>query len=354
MLRFYSLAGRAMAGAAVLIALSACDLPFGLGTPSTRALEGGAEAGLRGSSFEMTGTYTGAGVSLPVQVASGARTSSPALAPVSDTTWTIDLQLSRPGAQHITVTGTNLKVEVVVVGGAAYFRGHQFLADHMGTDPLSQDLVKAAGNAWWKGSAGQVPQLKDLTDGATFRATFLGSAVTQRTDHVTVDGVDAVELSGARADVFIAVQAPYSLVRVHLNKKVVIDGISDGDFKYGNFDKDFGIAAPKDVIDFSNLSTLPPIYTVVSVDTSGCLTPCVVSALLKNLGGMTAAVAKSTVTFTMTDSVSKRVLGTCSAQVSPDVGYNATTTVTCTFANLDLQQANAATVTATADNPGRA
>jgi hypothetical protein len=353
-LRSYSPAGRAVAGAAVLIALAACDLPFGLGTPSTRALESGAEAGLRGSSFEMTGTYTGAGVSLAVQVASGARTSSPAPAPVSDTTWTIDLQLSRPGAQHITVSGTNLKVEVVVVGGAAYFRGHQFLADHMGTDPLSQDLVKAAGNAWWKGSAGQVPQLKELTDGATFRATFLGSAVTQRTDHVTVDGVDAVELSGARADVYIAAQAPYSLVRVHMNEKVVIDGISDGDFKYGNFDKDFGVAAPKDVIDFSNLSTLPPIYTVVSVDTSGCLTPCVVSALLKNLGGMTAAVAKSTVTFTMTDSVSKRVLGTCSAQVSPDIGYNATTTVTCTFANLDLQQANAATVTATADNPGRA
>jgi hypothetical protein len=353
-LRSYSPAGRAAAGAAVLIALAACDLPFGLGTPSTRALESGAEAGLRGSSFEMTGTYTGAGVSLAVQVASGARTSSPAPAPVSDTTWTIDLQLSRPGAQHITVSGTNLKVEVVVVGGAAYFRGHQFLADHMGTDPLSQDLVKAAGNAWWKGSAGQVPQLKELTDGATFRATFLGSAVTQRTDHVTVDGVDAVELSGARADVFIAAQAPYSLVRVHMNEKVVIDGISDGDFKYGNFDKDFGVAAPKDVIDFSNLSTLPPIYTVVSVDTSGCLTPCVVSALLKNLGGMTAAVAKSTVTFTMTDSVSKRVLGNCSAQVSPDIGYNATTTVTCTFANLDLQQANAATVTATADNPGRA
>jgi hypothetical protein len=353
-LRSYSPAGRAAAGAALLIALAACDLPFGLGTPSTRALEGGAEAGLRASSFEMTGTYTGAGVSLPVHVASGARTGSPAPAPASDTTWTVDLQLNRPGAQHITVSGTNLKVEVVVVGGAAYFRGHQFLADHMGTDPLSQDLVKAAGNAWWKGSAGQVPQLRDLTDGATFRATFLGPAVTQRTDHVTVDGIDAVELSGARADVFIAAQAPYNLMRVHMNKKVVIDGISDGDFKYGNFDKDFGIAAPKDVFDFSNLSTLPPIYTVLSVDASRCSTPCVVSALLKNLGGMSAAVAKSTVTFTMTDSVSKRVLGACSAQVSPDVGYNATTTVTCTFANLDVQQANAATVTATADNPGRA
>jgi hypothetical protein len=344
----------AVVGAAILIAVVSCDLPFGLGTPSTRSLEGGAEAGLKGSSFEMAGTYTGAGVSLPVQVASGARTSSPAPAPASDTTWTIDLQIARPGAQHITVSGTNVKVEAIVIGGAAYFRGHQFLADHMGTDPLSQDLVKAAGNAWWKGSAGQVPQLQDLTDGPTFRATFLGPAVTRRTDHVTVDGVDAVELSGARADVFIAASAPYNLLRLQMNKKVVIDGISDGDFKYSNFGNDFGIVAPTDVIDFSNLSTLPPIYTVLSVDTSGCSSPCVVSALLKNLGGTAAAVARSTVTFTMIDSVSKRVLGTCSAPVTSDVGYNATTTVTCTFANLDIQQANAATVTATADNPGRA
>ena len=335
------------------MALSACDLPFGLGTPSTRALETGAEAGLRGSSFEMTGTYTGAGVSLPVRTASGARIGSPPPAPASDTTWTIDLQIARPGNQHIAVSGKNLKVEAVIIGGVAYFRGQQFLADHMGTDPLSQDLVKAAGNAWWKGSASEVPALPDLTGGATFRATFLGPAVTQRTDHVTVDGIDAVELSGARADVYIAAQDPYSLLRVHLNKKVVIDGISEGDFKYSNFGKDFGIAAPSNVIDFSNLSTLPPIYTVLSVDTSGCLSPCVVSALLKNLGGMTAAAARSTVTFTMTDSVSKRVVGTCSAQVTADVGYNATTTVSCTFANLDLQQASAATVTATANNPGR-
>jgi hypothetical protein len=93
---------------------------------------------------------------------------------------------------------------------------------------------------------------------------------------------------------------------------------------------------------------------VLSVDASGCQSPCVVSAVLKNLGGTAPAAARSTVTFTVTDSVSKRVLGKCSIQVATDVGYNATTTVTCTFANLDVQQANAATVTAAADNPGRA
>ena len=37
----------------------------------------------------------------------------------------------------------------------------------------------------------------------------------------------------------------------------------------------------------------------------------------------------------------------------PDVKYNATTTVTCSIANVTAQQSNAATVTATPDNPGR-
>jgi hypothetical protein len=39
--------------------------------------------------------------------------------------------------------------------------------------------------------------------------------------------------------------------------------------------------------------------------------------------------------------------------VEQDVGYNATTVVTCTIAGLTAQQENAAIVTATAENPGR-
>jgi len=181
-------------------------------------------------------------------------------------------------------------------------------------------------------------------------ATFLGSAATQRTDHQPVGGLDAVELSGARADVFIASASPYQLLRVHLKKGVVVDGISDADLKYSNVDHDFKISAPTDVIDFGNLSTLPPIYTVISVDTSGCGSPCVVSAKLKNLGGMTGASAPSTITFAMNDAANGQALGSCQARVQPDVGYNATTTVSCTIAG---QATNAAVVTATADNPGR-
>jgi hypothetical protein len=239
----------------------------------------------------------------------------------------------------------------------AYFRGNQFLSQHMGSDPLSRNLVRVAGNAWWKGStlgSGLVPRLPDLTDGKSFRSTFLGTAVTQRTDHVSVSGLDAVELSGPRADVFVASNPPYRLLRVQLKKGVVVDGVSDADLRFINFDKDFRIAVPADVIDFSNLSTLPPIYTVVSVDTSGCGSPCVVSALVKNLGGKREARAPSTITFTMIDAASKRTVGSCQVQVQPDVGYNATTTVSCTISRVSGQSVNAAIVSATPDNPGGA
>jgi hypothetical protein len=319
-------------GVAVLGVLSACDLPFSLGQPSTRALENGAAGTLTAAkSFEITGSYS----------ESGDR-------------WSIDLQVARPATEHLAVTKADLKLEAIIVGNDAYFRGTQFLSQHMGSDPLSRNLVKAAGNAWWKGSAGNVPRLLDLTEGSNFRSTFLGTNLSQRSDHATVDGLDAVDLSGPRADVFVAANPPYRVLRVRLKRGVVIDGISEADLRFNNFDRDFRIAAPADVIDFSNLSTLPPIYTVLSVDTSGCSSPCVVSALLKNLGGMSAAQALSTITFTMKDAATGGAVGSCETQVTPDVGYNATTTVACTIGAVTGQQVNAATVTATADNPGRA
>lgn len=321
-----------MAAAAGLIALAACDAPLGLGLPTTRALENGAADTLSAAkSFEIKGSYAESG-----------------------DLWSIDMQIARRDHEHVVVSGATVSVEAIVLGKDAYFRGQVFLYQHMGSDPLSRNLVKAAGNAWWRGSASNAPQLPDLTDASAFRSTFLGPAVTQRTDHVSVGGVDAVNLSGLRADVFIAAEPPYHLLRVRMKKGVAIDGLSEGDLRFDNFNGSFGIAAPTDVIDFSNLSTLPPIYTVVSVDTSGCGSPCVVSALVKNLGGMQGAPAPSTITFTMTAAASGNVIGSCRAQVTPDVGYNATTTVSCTIGNQSGQQGNAAIVTAVADNPGHA
>ena len=328
-----------MAGAAAVVALSACDAPFNLGQPSTRALENGAAGTLTAAkSFEIIGSYSESG-----------------------DPWSIDLQVVRPATQHVTVSKADLKLEAIIFKDpagsgptdAAYFRGNQYLSQHMGSDPNSRNLVKAAGNAWWKGPTGGVPRLPDFTDGSSFRATFLGPAVAQRFDHVSMDGVDAVNLSGPRADVFVATAPPYRLLRVRMKKGAAVDGINDADFKFSNFGRDFQITVPTDVIDFSNLSTLPPIYTVVSVDTSKCTSTCVVSALLKNLGGKLNARAPSTIMFNMVDAASKQTVGSCQAQVKPDVGYNATTTVSCTISALS-GQVNAAIVTATPDNPGHA
>jgi hypothetical protein len=320
-----------LVGVVMVAGLSACDLPFGLGLPTTRSLEAGATGTLvAADSFEITGSYT-----------------------EGSNRWSIDLQLSRPGSQHVMVTTADIKLEAIILGSHAYFRGQQFLSTHMGSDLVARSFVKAAGNGWWKGAAGHVPELTELTDGNAFRSTFLGQAVTQRADHVSVDGIDAVRLSGARGDVFITAQAPYRVLRLRLKQGVVVDGIRDADLRFVNYNRDFKTVAPADVIDFSNLSTLPPIYTVVSVDTSGCGAPCTVSALLKNLGGLIHAQAPSTITFTMVDTASRQVLGSCRTQVVPDVAYNATTTVSCSIANVTAQQSTAAIVTATPDNPGR-
>src|SRR6266511_3567840 len=202
--------------------------------------------------------------------------------------WTIDLQLESPDRRHLKVRSATDEVEAITIGPDAYFRGKAFLSAHLGSDAQAQNLARVAGNAWWKDSAG-------------------------------------------RADVYIASAPPYRLLRVHLRDSVVVDGISDADLEFRNVDRTFGITAPRDVIDFGNLSTLPPLYTAVSVDTSACSTTCIVSARLKNLGGTTAASAPSIVTFTMTDPTTRQVIGTCETVIQPDVGYNSTTTASCTI-----------------------
>ena len=309
-----------------MLIASACN-PFGL--PATRALEDGA-AGMLSSarSFEITGQYEAGG-----------------------SVWTLDLQLVRPATRHVVITTpSGESVEAIIVGSEAYFRGKEFLAQHLGDNPLTPSLVNAAGSGWWKDQAALAPSLPDFTNGAAFRATFLGSAASTRTDNQSVEGMDAVELSGQRADVYIASAPPFRLLRVHLRSGAAVDGIRFADLHYSNFDKDFKVVAPTDVIDFANLSTLPPIYNVVSIDVSACASPCVVSAKLKNLGGTAVALGPSTVDFTMSDPVSGGSIGTCAATVQPDVGYNGTTSVSCT---MNAAAVNAAVVTASVNNPGR-
>lgn len=321
---------RASVAAAVLVALSACDLPFGLGLPAIRALNSGAGDSLDAAkSFRIAGTYSEASVP-----------------------WKIDLEVARPRTEHLLVSSKNVNLEAIITDHGSYFRGRQFLASNMGSDPYSQSLVQAEGDAWWTGFPAASPELPDFTTGGGLRSTFLGTAVTSRTDHVPVGGVPAIELSGRRADVFLSEAPPYRVLRLHMYPGATVDGISDADFTYSDYGRDFAIAAPSGALDFADLSTLPPIYTVVSVDTSACGSPCLVAASLKNLGGKAGSRGPSVVTFTMTDPQTTSVLGTCKVPVQPDVGHSATTTVSCTISGVNGADHNAAVVTAAADNSG--
>ena len=319
-------------GAVALIALAACDLPFALGQPTIRALNSGAGDSLDAArSFRISGSYTESSIS-----------------------WTIDLELARPNTEHVLLTSNNVSLEAIITDHGSYFRGRQFLASNLGSDPASQSLLQAAGDAWWTGLAAPGPVFPDFTNGGGLKATFLGTAVTSRTDQVSVDGVPAVELSGPRGNVYLGEAPPYRVLRVHMYPGAVVDGISGADFIYSDYGRDFAIAAPSGALDFADQSTLPPIYTVVLVDTSVCGTTCVVAAMLKNLGGKSPARAPSTVTFTMTDPQTSSVLGTCRVAVQPDVGHSATTTVSCAIGGVSGTDHNAAVVTALADNPGLA
>jgi hypothetical protein len=322
--------GRTLVAAAAVVALAACDLPFGLGSPTIRALNSGAADGLDAAgSFRIAGAYR-----------------------EEATQWKIDLELARPRTEHVLLSSATFSLEAIITDHGSYFRGRQFLAANMGSDPYSQSLVQAAGDAWWTGLTAPAPVFPDFTSGSGFRATFLGTAVSSRTDHVSVGGVPAVELSGRRADVFISDAPPYRVLRVHMYPGAVVDGISHADFTYADYGRDFGIAPPSGALDFADQSTLPPIYTVINVDTSACGSPCVVAASLKNLGGKTSSRGPSVVTFTMTDPQSNSVLGKCTALVQPDVGHSATTTVSCTVGGVNGADHNAALVTAAADNSG--
>jgi hypothetical protein len=323
---------RTLVAAAALVTLAACDLPFGLGSPTIRALNSGAGDSLdAAASLRISGQYREASMA-----------------------WKIDLQLVRPSTEHVLLSSKNVNLEAIITDHGSYFRGRQFLAANMGSDPYSQSLVQAAGDAWWTGVSATAPELPEFTKGAGLKAAFLGTAVTSRTDHIFVGGVPAVELSGRRADVFLSEAPPYRVLRVHMHAGAVIDGISDADFTYTDYGGDFGIAAPSGALDFADQSTLPPIYTVVSVDTSACGSPCMVAASLKNLGGKTRARGPSTVTFTLTDPQTNSVLGTCKVPVQPDVGHSATTTASCAIGGVNGADHNAAVVTATADNSGLA
>src|SRR5258708_5152038 len=219
--------GKAALAAAALVALAACDLPFGLGLPTVRELNSGAGDSLDAArSFRISGSYA-----------------------ELSTAWTVDLELVRPKTEHVLLSSKDANLEAIITDHGPYFRGRQFLASNLGSDPYSQSLVQAAGDSWWTGLATLAPQLPDFTNGGGFRATFLGTAVTSRTDHVSVGGAPAVELTGPRADVFLDEAPPPPWLTLNIHPSPSYSHVSNANFTYTAFGCDFGVAPPCHALD---------------------------------------------------------------------------------------------------------
>ena len=321
-----------LTGFAMVLIVSACEPPLGLGLPTVRELESGGIARLASAkSLEVAGSYLELGDA-----------------------WDVDVQVVRAGAKHVLAARSGVHVEAILIGKDGYFRSQELLAQQLNGDPASRSLATAAGNAWWKGLVSSAPSLSDFTDSDKVKATFINADLVSRRDHVPESGLDTAELSGPRADVYVNEAAPHELVRLRMAPGATVDGITRADLRFSHYGADFNIVAPPSVINFADLSTLPPNYTVLSVDASGCGSPCVVRAAVKNLGGKTGAKAPSTIRFDMTDLASGAVTSTCTATVVPDIDYNTTTTVSCTISGGAGVDFGAAKVVATPINPGHA
>jgi hypothetical protein len=323
---------RGLLAVVAVLSLAACEVPLGLDQASTPELENGAIAAVASArSLEIAGPYTESGEP-----------------------WKIDLQVSRPSSKRMVLESKSFRLEAIVIGGTAYFRSPELMAARLAAGQTTPGAAVAVGQGWWRGAmaAGPPPALADFTDSSKLKTTFLNSALVARHDHVAMAGADTAELSGPLADVYIREAAPHDLIRLHMKSSTTVDGIAKADFLFSHYGADFGIVAPAEVVDFADLSTLPPNYTVLSVDGSGCGSPCQVNASVKNLGGRTGAKARSTVTFEMTEVLSGKVLGKCTGTIAPDVDFNVTTTVSCIIDGVVSVPAGGAKVTATPTNPG--
>jgi hypothetical protein len=142
-----------LVGIAVTILASACELPLGLGLPTTRELENGAIATLTSArSLEVAGSY---------QELSGR--------------WDVDVQIARPAATHVVASKDGVPLEAILIGKDGYFRGQELLAEQLNGDAASRSLATAAGNGWWKGLLPSPPDLSDFTDAAKVKATFINA-----------------------------------------------------------------------------------------------------------------------------------------------------------------------------------
>lgn len=288
--------------------LAACDLPFGIGQASTSQLINGAADNLANASgFELGGKFTTGG-----------------------DRYSMDVQYEHSGAAHTDITKGTTHLEVLQVNGKAYYRGKDYIVGVAGSDTFGQALARAVGDRWFTSKNATPLDMSAFTDANKVKANFLNTLNMNRKDHVTVSGQDTAELSDSDTILNITESSPYRLLRLRTQPNKTVQEVSDVDFGFSNYGKDFKIAEPTDIWQMDDPSTWPPYYVVTVINLNGCNgDPCTVQATVQNSGGAGTAPAPSTVTFTLTNDADSSVLGTCQAPIQPNIGNGQSKNVSC-------------------------
>jgi hypothetical protein len=317
-------------GAAGLLA-AACNLPFLVPSlaSTTQLINGASDSFGKASGFELTGIF-------------------------QDTTssYTMDVQYTAPATAHIAMTLNGLQVEVIQTDGRVYYRGQDFAASQVGSNAGAQKVVRAIGDRWFTTKSATPLDMSGFTDASKVKANFLQNFTVARKDNVSSSGLMTAELSADNYILNITEASPHRLVYLRTPPGKSVDNFTNLKFAITNYDKNFGTAAPTNVFDVDDQSTWPPLYTVVSVENSGCSDPCMLSAVLRNDGGLTGASAPSTVTFSLLDS-GNNSLGSCKVTISPDIANGKQVTESCSISSSAWTNYTGSTYTyeAVPDNP---
>ncbi|HEV2035073.1 MAG TPA: hypothetical protein VGU71_12900 [Candidatus Dormibacteraeota bacterium] len=299
----------AIAAAGLLAA--ACNLPFlGPSLASTSQLINGAGDSLaRASGFEISGAFDGAAGS-----------------------YTLNLKYTAPTTAHVAMTQNNLQFEFIQVDGKVYYRGKDFIASQVGSNAGAQKILHAVGDRWFSSASVAPIDMSAFTDAAKVKATFLQNFTVARKDNVSSSGIMTAELSADSYILNITEASPHRLVYLRTAPGKTVSNFTNTKLAFSNYNKSFGTVAPANVFDLDDHATWPPIYTAVSVENSRCSDPCVLSAVLRNDGGLTGAPAPSTVTFSVLDS-SNNTLGNCKVTISPDIPNGKQVTESCSISS---------------------
>lgn len=305
---------RKLAAGLTLAALVSLGLPWDTGS-ATEDLAGGARDLLdRTSGVEISGTYDHLGTFLR-----------------------IDLRLDvADSTESASIEEDGIPLDVVTTPTTTEYRGSQYLARSLppttgvsSSKLTSRDIAAAVKSSWFTTSQHLGPDLQDLESLRRLGEVFLAGPFTSLHVNMTVGSLLTTQLAGHGISVFITQATPHRLVKLTVDQRSPVFGISSADLALTNYGS-VSVIAPPASIDIDDASTLPAFFAASKIDLSSCFPgACTVTVPVQNLGG-SAGGAVSTLTVYLSARGSGSVIGSCKADI-PTTAAGGSTNVSCSL-----------------------